>query len=63
MPGGPFPVAPEEEVAVYLAYADRYGWTPEQVDALPAYVDTHLLMLADVLDEVRQEAQRKANQG
>lgn len=48
---------------MYLAYADRYGWTPEQVDALPAYVDTHLLTLAKTLDEVRQAAQERANQG
>lgn len=50
-------------MSVYLAYADRYGWTPDQVDALPAYVDTHLLTLAAVLDEVRNEARQRANQG
>jgi hypothetical protein len=60
--GGPFPVTPEEEAAVYLGYADRYNWTPDQVDALPAWLDTHLPTLGEMLDDLREAARKRAEQ-
>jgi hypothetical protein len=45
---------PLEELG-YLMYAERYGWTPEQVDALPASVYLWGPVLTQVIDAVREE--------
>jgi hypothetical protein len=33
----------------YVAYADRFGWTPAEVDALPASIEPWLLPLHDLM--------------
>jgi len=38
----------------YVRYADRFGWTPDQVDDLPLTLVPWLLPLHDDLQEVRQ---------
>lgn len=40
----------------YAPYAIRHGWTPEQVDRLPADVVPYLLQVEDLLQE---EAKRR----
>lgn len=35
--------------------ADRFGWTPDQVDNLPAATSDWLLAIAGVADEVKAE--------
>lgn len=41
-------------------YAERYGWTPEQVDALPWWLETQIPHLACLHDEVRAQLQAEA---
>ncbi|MFJ5217166.1 hypothetical protein ACIP98_20890 [Streptomyces sp. NPDC088354] len=45
---------------MYAWYAERYRWTPAQVDELPAWLDTVLPELAQLFDEVREEAREQA---
>jgi hypothetical protein len=33
----------------YIVYAERFGWTPAQVDALPASIEPWLLPLHDLM--------------
>jgi hypothetical protein len=40
--------------------ADRFGWTPEQVDNLPAATADWLLALAGAVEEVKVERAEKA---
>lgn len=35
--------------------ADRFGWTPEQVDNLPAATADWLISIAQITDEVKAE--------
>ena len=44
-----------DEQWVYYMMADRFGWTPEQVDNLPAPTADWLLAIATVADEVKAE--------
>lgn len=46
------------KVAVYEAYANRYGWTPDQVNNLPWWVADRLLHVAALRDEVTEAMQR-----
>lgn len=45
---------------MYLMYAERWHWTPDQVDALPAWVDAQLPQLVEAYDAVQAEKQRAA---
>ncbi|MEU6347234.1 hypothetical protein ABZ883_40580 [Streptomyces sp. NPDC046977] len=45
---------------MYVWYAERYRWTPEQVDALPAWLDSVIPDVAALFDEVREDAQEQA---
>lgn len=49
-----------DEAFDYLWYAERYHWTPEQVDKLPAWVDGVLPQMVNVLESVREAAHEKA---
>lgn len=40
------------EVVDYGWYADRHGWTPEQVDRLPAFFDARYPEFVKVRDEM-----------
>lgn len=40
--------------------ADRFGWTPEQVDNLPAKMADWILAIASTVEQVKNE---KAEQG
>lgn len=40
---------------VYFIMAERFGWTPEQVDNLPAGTADWILAIAGVVDEVKAE--------
>jgi hypothetical protein len=51
---------PDEEWR-YFKFADRFGWTPDQVDDLPAAKSDWLLAIADTLEEVKSEQIEKAN--
>jgi hypothetical protein len=39
----------------YFKFADRFGWTPEQVDNLPAGRADWLLAIANTVEEVKIE--------
>jgi hypothetical protein len=45
---------PDEEW-IYFKFADRFGWTPEVVDNLPAARADWLLSIADIIEEVKIE--------
>jgi len=47
-----------DEAATYFMFADRFGWTPDQVDELPAVLADRMLVIAQVRDEVQAEASR-----
>jgi hypothetical protein len=44
----------------YLWYAERYKWTPAQVDELPAWLDGILPQMVNVLESVREAAHEKS---
>lgn len=44
-----------ERTAFYGAFAERYHWTPEQVDRLPWWYAQRALTFAAIVDEVREE--------
>jgi hypothetical protein len=37
----------------YFQMADRFGWTPEQVDNLPAETSVWLLAIASTVEQVK----------
>jgi hypothetical protein len=39
--------------------ADRFGWTPQQVDDLPAQTADWLIAIARTVDEVKTEGLRE----
>jgi len=49
---------PDEEW-FYFKFADRFGWTPEQVDNLPAGRSDWLLAIADTVEQVKIEQMEK----
>lgn len=52
-----------EETAHYHWFAERYGWTPDQVDGLPAKHKDRFPVVAAVFDEVAEErAKQNAKQ-
>lgn len=44
----------------YYWYADRFGWTPEQVDALPAWLDVPFAVIGREVDRAQERANRRA---
>jgi hypothetical protein len=44
-----------DEQWYYYAMAERFGWTPEQVDNLPAGTADWLLAIARITEEVKAE--------
>jgi hypothetical protein len=52
-------VGPEEEgldrALRYWAFADRFGWTMQEVDAQPAAHLRRLLVIEDVVGALREE--------
>jgi hypothetical protein len=43
---------PDEEWFYYTA-AEKFGWTPDQVDEQPAYLIDWLISIATLVDEVK----------
>lgn len=41
----------------YFSFADRWRWTPAEVDALPLPLAEDLLLVADAVDKGRQRKQ------
>lgn len=50
-----------DEQWIYFFMADRFGWTPEQVDNLPAATADWLVSISQIYDEVK--AERAGNGG
>lgn len=42
----------------YYWWADRFGWTPDQVDAQPYLRRERIRTVAEVVDEVRRDKDR-----
>jgi hypothetical protein len=49
-----------ERAAAYVAFADRWQWTPDTVDDLPAWLYDRMLAVAVIRDEVEEDRQRAA---
>ncbi len=47
----------------YVFFAERYQWTPDQVDNLPAYIHARLPTHAAVLDEIQEARMKSASKG
>jgi len=47
---------PDQEYFYYLA-AEKFGWTPTQVDNQPAYLMDWLISIAQAVDEVKAKKQ------
>ena len=45
---------PDEEFCYYVC-AERFGWTPQQVDEQPAYMLEWLVNIAGAMEEIKQE--------
>jgi hypothetical protein len=45
---------PDEEW-MYFQMADRFGWTPDQVDNLPAGTADYLLAIAATVEQVKAD--------
>jgi len=45
---------PDEEW-FYFRFADKFGWTPDQVDDLPAIRAEWLIAIADTIEQVKIE--------
>ncbi|MFE7930752.1 hypothetical protein ACFU6S_18815 [Streptomyces sp. NPDC057456] len=51
-----------DQVADYVMYAERWQWTPEQVDRLPVWLDSRMHHVAEIFDELRDDARRRAEE-
>jgi hypothetical protein len=49
-----------DKTLTYWYFADRFGWTPAQVDDLPVAYSDRLMVVGEVRDAVVAEKQRKA---
>jgi len=49
-----------ERAAAYAFFAERYGWTKQQVDEQPLWYISRLRDVAAISDEVRAEKQKAA---
>lgn len=52
-----------EGAARYFFFAERFHWTPEQVDNMPAWLLDRLPAVAAIHDEIAEDRQRAAQQG
>lgn len=43
----------------YIWYAERYHWTPEQVDNLPWLMQDRMLAVAVMRDEIAREKRKE----
>lgn len=50
-----------EQAASYFFFAERFGWTPAEVDELPAYLASRMPGVAVVTDEIKAEREKAAN--
>lgn len=49
-----------EDAAGYWWFAERFGWTPDQVDELPAWLAARLPTVAAVNDEIQADEMKRA---
>jgi hypothetical protein len=58
--GGPYDkeMVPWEEYR-YVAFARRFGWTPEQVDKIPLRVEGWIWPMMSALDEWEEKEQER----
>lgn len=47
-------------MVAYVTYAEKFGWTPQQVDQLTIEQDDWLVPIMHAIDEQRAYAQKKA---
>lgn len=45
----------------YVIYAERWHWTPEQVDSLTLEQDDWLIPIAQAMDDEREYREKKAS--
>lgn len=48
-----------ERAAGYFFFAERFGWTPDQVDDLPVVLYDRLPAVAVIHDQVAEEKQKE----
>ena len=51
-----------DQAATYFLFANRFGWTPEQVDSSPAVIIDRLQVIAQLWDEHQASQQRSAGE-
>jgi hypothetical protein len=44
----------------YFWFAERWGWTPRQVDEAPQWLVDRLPGVATIVDEIEEDKQRRA---
>jgi hypothetical protein len=49
-------------MVAYVVYAERFGWTPEQVDRLTVEQDDWLIPIAQAFDAEREYREKKAQE-
>lgn len=49
-------------MVAYVTYAEKFGWTPKQVDELTIEQDNWLMPIAHAIDAQREYQQRKAQE-
>lgn len=47
-------------MVAYVTYAEKFGWTPQQVDQLTIEQDDWLVPIMHAIDEQRAYAEKKA---
>lgn len=52
-----------EEAATYFFFAERFGWTPDEVNAAPAYLTSRLPAVAAITDEIKRAREEAASRG
>lgn len=50
-----------ERTASYGFFAERYGWTVEQVESQPAWYVARLPAFAAIVDDIQAEKQKQAS--
>lgn len=49
-----------ERTASFGFFAERYGWTPDQVETLPHWFKQRLPAFARIMDELKAESEKEA---
>lgn len=52
-----------EGAARYYWFANRFGWTPQQVDAQPVWLTDRLPAVAEIADQIEQDRVKAAQSG